>query len=127
MHKLSTPTTKRVKEKPKADDFKSSSFNSKVFQNDHTYYQEEQTAFCYTNRCCQSSLCYKCKNEILHVYEENERLQRENQALKKSLNEITEVIEQEKEAKYSVNRLKDSDPLIKLHIGLENYALFEWT
>ena len=30
-------------------------------------------------------------------------------------------------AKYSVNRLKDSDSLIKLHTGLDSYALFEWT
>ena len=58
------------------------------------YYQEEQTEICNG----QSSLCFNCRKEILHVYEENERLQKENKALKKSLNEATDVIEQDKGA-----------------------------
>lgn len=77
----STPITKRVKGKQDTDGCESSSFNAKAFQNDHTYmyHQEEQTEICN----CQSSLFFKCRKEILHVYEENERLQKENQALKK--------------------------------------------
>ena len=48
--------------------------------------------------------------------------------MKKLLNEATDVLEQDKEGgKYSVDRLKDCDPLIKLHTGLDSYALFEWT
>ena len=123
---LSTPITKRVKGKHDTDGSESSSFNSKAFQNNHTYmcYQEEQTEICN----CQSLLCFKCSKEILHVYEENERCQKENQALKKLQNEATDVLEQDKEGgKYSVDRLKDCDPLIKLHTGLDSYALFEWT
>ena len=122
-HTLSTPITKRVKGKHDTDCSESLSFNSKAFQNDHTYYQEEQTENCN----CQSSLCFKCRKEILHVYEENERLQKENQALKKSLNEATDVIEQDKGAKYTVDKLQECDPLIKLHTGLDSYAMFEWT
>ena len=122
-HTLSAPITKRVKGKHDTDCSESSSFNSEAFQNDHTYYQEEQTENCN----CQSSLCFKCRKEILHVYEENERLQKENQAWKKSLNEATDVIEQDKGAKYSVDKLKECDPLIKLHTGLDSYAMFEWT
>ena len=125
-HTLTTPT-KRVKGKHDTGDSECSSFNSKAFQSDHTYSREGQTEICNTNCNCESKLCFKCKKEILHVYEENERLQKENQALKKSLDEATQVIEQEKVAKYSVNRLKDSDSLIKLHTGLDSYALFEWT
>ena len=48
-------------------------------------------------------------------------------ALKKSLNEATDVIEQGKGANYSVDRLKDCDHLIKLHNGFNSYVLFEWT
>ena len=124
-HTLSTPITKRVKRKHDTDGSESSSFNSKAFQNDHTYMysEEEQTEICN----CQSSLYFKCRKEILHVYEENERLQKENQELKKSLNEATDVIAQDKGANYSVERLKECDPLIKLHTGLDSYTLFEWT
>lgn len=122
-HTLSAPITKKVKGKHDTDCSESSSFNSEAFQNDHTYYREEQTENCN----CQSSLCFKCRKEILHVYEENERRQKENQAFKKSLNEATDVIEQDKGAKYSADELKECDPLIKLHAGLNSYAMFEWT
>ena len=56
-HTLSTPITKRVKRKHDTDGSESSSFNSKAFQNDHTYMysEEEQTEICN----CQSSLCFK--------------------------------------------------------------------
>ena len=47
--------------------------------------------------------------------------------MKKSLNEATDVIEQDKGAKYSVDKLKECDNLIKLHTGLDSYAMFEWT
>ena len=53
---------------------------------------------------------------------ENER----KPGIEKSLNEATDVKE-DKGAKYSVGTLKDCDHLIKLHTGLDSYALFEWT
>ena len=29
--------------------------------------------------------------------------------------------------KYSIDKIKDSDTLLKLHTGLDSYALFDWT
>ena len=59
--------------------------------------------------------------------EENERLREENCQLRKSLHEAKEVIENNKMDKYSIDKIKDSDTLLKLHTGLDSYALFDWT
>lgn len=69
-------------------------------------------------------LVAKCKKEILQLFEENKRLQSKNQLLKNSLDEAKEAIEINKI--YSIDKIKHSDSLIKLHTGLDSNALFEW-
>ena len=126
-----TPTTvtkcKRLKEQHDTEESETLSFNKIAFQNDHTYSQDEQSKICTTSSCCQSTICFKCKKEILQMSEENERLREENCQLRKSLHEAKEVIENNKMDKYSIDKIKDSDTLLKLHTGLDSYALFDWT
>ena len=70
---------------------------------------------------CKASLCSKCKTEILQIMDENEKLKNENAKLTESLN-----INLRQDDNFSFDKIKDSDSLVKLHTGLDNFKVFQW-
>ena len=70
---------------------------------------------------CKASLCSKCKTEILQIMDENEKLKNENAKLTESLN-----IKLRQDDNFSFEKIKDSDSLVKLHTGLDNFKVFQW-
>ena len=60
---------------------------SEAMKNDHTYSMYEQSRTCMEEFGCQTTLCLKCRKEIINILEENDRLKNENEQLQKSLTE----------------------------------------
>ena len=68
-------------------------------------------------------LCVKYKRRVIQTIEENENLRNENAKLKESLDSVRKNNSSDN---FSIDKVKDSDYLVKLHMGLDNFKVFVW-
>ena len=95
-------------------------------ESDHTYCNLNDCTFQISegDECsCQFALCVKCKRKVMQIIEENENLRNENAKLKESLDSVRQNNSSDN---FSIDKIKDSDYLVKLHTGLDNFKVFEW-
>ena len=95
-------------------------------ESDHTYcnLEDQNIQMSEGDECsCQQALCVKCKRRVIQTIEENENLRNENAKLKESLDSVRKNNSSDN---FSIDKIKDSDYLVKLHTGLDNFKVFEW-
>lgn len=106
--------------------YKSSSYSTSDLREQHNYCFKPASA------CTCSCLCEKYQMKSKHVVQDRDGILSDSDIQEELLHErddFERLLSHEKQSfpvLYDISAIKHSDELMRLHTGLENYAIFQW-
>ncbi|XP_049442238.1 uncharacterized protein LOC125894701 [Epinephelus fuscoguttatus] len=110
----------------KSSPYKSSSYSTSDLREQYNYCFKPASA------CTCSCVCEKCQMKSKHVVQERDGILFDRDIQEELLHErddFERMLSHEKQSfpvLYDISAIKHSDELMRLHTGIENYAIFQW-